>query len=44
MSRSTGGGRNGFSSPSVRFDFGAITITIPANKTMLTGMTVDGGD
>jgi hypothetical protein len=26
------------------FDFGAITVTIPANKTMLAGMTVDGGD
>jgi hypothetical protein len=42
--RSKGGGRNGFSSSSSCFDFGAITTTVPARKTMLVGATVDGGE
>jgi hypothetical protein len=37
LSRSTGGRRKGFSSPSVLFDFGTITVTIPANKTKVSG-------
>jgi hypothetical protein len=37
LSRSTGGGRKGFSSASVLFDFGAIAVEIPANQTVISG-------
>jgi hypothetical protein len=39
--RLTGGGRKGFSSTSVLFDFGAIAVKIPANQTVVSGD--DGG-
>jgi hypothetical protein len=41
MSRSTGGGRKGFSSAFVLFYFGAIAVKIPANQTIVSGD--DGG-
>jgi hypothetical protein len=43
LSRSTGGGRKGFSSPSTGLGFGAIFATVPAINNMLVGSTGCGG-
>jgi hypothetical protein len=43
LSRSTKGGRNGFSSPSDCLEFGAINATIPTRKNNVSRVVVGGG-
>jgi hypothetical protein len=43
LSRSMGGGRKAFSSPSTGLGFGAISATVPTIKNMLVGSNGCGG-